>query len=113
MKLTKERLMENAGLLKERELNPYSQMVGSFAANYVGFQVSISNGELLAGGSISGDFLVVGYGRFIDNPTGDFNASSKPSKEVLILQDMNGGNSGLQSMLCSAAELESKVKVKQ
>ena len=100
-------------ILQEKELNPYSQSVGSFAANYVGFQVSISNGDLVEGGEISGDFLVVGYGRLIENTTGDFNARTNTSSEVLIVQDADGVGSGLHSIFCSVMELQSKVKVKQ
>ena len=113
--------MEIAGLLNEnqdsvfeyKELNPYSQMVGSWAANYVGFKVSISNGDLVDGGSVSGDYLVVGYGRLITDTTGDFNASSKPSVEVLIVQDADGAGTRIQSVYGSISDLKSKIKVIQ
>ena len=104
---------ETNKLLQEREVGQYAISVGSHAARLVGFEVSISNGDLVNGGSINGDYLVIGYGRIINNPTGEFNYSTNPSNDVLFIQNANDQGSQIQSVYYHPKMDGNMVKVKQ
>lgn len=96
MKTTKKRLMELAGLAEEKALSQYAIMVGSHAARLVGYEVTISSGKTMDGGSINGDFLVVGYGRIIQNASGDFDYDTRPANSIIFVQ---GGGGKVQGVI--------------
>ncbi len=114
MKLTKKRLMENAGLLQEKAPSQYAIMVGSHAARLVGFEVSISSGKAMDGGTVSGDFLVVGYGSIVQNTTGDFTYDTRPSNGIIFVQQAwTGGSGKVQGVLYHPSMDGNSIKVKQ
>ena len=94
MKLTKKRLMENAGLVQEKAPSEYAIIVGSYPARLMGYEVTITNGKTMDGRSISGDFLVVGYGSIIQNASGDFNHDTRPQNMLLFVQQSWTGGTG-------------------
>ena len=95
MKTTKKRLMELAGLAEERVLSQYAIMVGSYPARLMGFEVTITSGKTMDGGNISGDFLVVGYGRIIQNVSGDFDHDTRPANSIIFVQGGGGKTQGV------------------
>lgn len=93
-------------LLNEDAEPMYSQIVGSFGANLVGKRISVSNGESLHGGSFSGDYLVIGYGSFVDNPTKDSFTQSDANQEILLIKDVDGSGQQIHDMLFHAKDID-------